>query len=70
MSMAGITKERDSAVGIHHPEGQGGTETGIPPFMLTHDHEAGDFVDIAGASPFEIRASVSAEIGAWRVTVE
>lgn len=70
MASAGIAQEGDTAVGIHHLEGECRTQTRVPPFILTHHHQRRNAVDVAGAPPLHVGAAIAAQVGARSIAVK
>ena len=69
MASAGIAQEGDTAVGIHHLESEGRTQTRVPPFILPHHHQCRNAVDVAGAPPLHVGAAIAAQVGARSIAV-
>jgi len=69
MAATGIAQKRNATFGIHHAECQGRIDTGLPPFILSLYHQAGDAVDIPRTSPLYIFASVASQVRAWGIAV-
>ena len=70
MSPARITKERDTALRIHHPKSQCRIYPGFPPFILAFNHQAGNAVNVPCPSPLQVFTPVTAQVGARRIPME
>ena len=70
MSSSGITKERNAALGIFHPESQGRINPSFPPFIFSFYHQSWYAIDISCTSPLKVLSAVSAEVCTRRITMK